>query len=170
MSLSVDRLPRQATGNALAIGGLAFATIAGAWTFQALGFQPCELCLQQRYPYYAGIPAAAIAFAVAKSGSHRALTRALFWLLALIFAVSVVQAGYHSGVEAHLWAGPTACTGSYAGGAGGASLLDQLKTVKVVSCDVVQLRVLGLSLANWNVLVSAALSAFAARAALTARG
>jgi disulfide bond formation protein DsbB len=170
MSYLVDRLPRQGFSNALAIGGLAFATIAGAWTFQALGFEPCELCLQQRYPYYAGIPVAAIAFAVAKSGSSRALTRALFWLLALIFAVSVVQAAYHSGVEAHLWRGPTACTGSYAGAAGGASLLEQLKTVKVVNCDVVQLRVFGLSLANWNVLVSAALAALAARAAVAARG
>jgi disulfide bond formation protein DsbB len=169
MSFFVDRLPQRATSNALAVGALAFATIAGAWTFQALGYAPCDLCLEQRYPYYAGIPIAAIAFAVAKSGSSRALTRALFWLLALIFAVSVVQAVYHSGVEAHLWQGPTACTGSFVGAKSGASLLDQLKTVKVVNCDVVQLRVFGLSLANWNVLVSAALAALAARAAAAAR-
>ncbi|MBV8240696.1 MAG: disulfide bond formation protein B, partial [Hyphomicrobiales bacterium] len=36
---------------------------------------------------------------------------------------------------------------------------------KVVRCDEAQLRVAGLSLAGWNVLVSAALAAYAALAA-----
>jgi disulfide bond formation protein DsbB len=169
MSFLAAALPKQATDNALAIGGLAFVTIAGAWVFQALGFAPCDLCLEQRYAYYAGVPAAAIAFALAASGSSRALTRALFWLLALIFAANVVLAAYHSGIEAHLWPGPTACTGSIAGAESAGSLLDQLAKVKVVNCDVVQLRVFGLSLANWNVLVSGALTILSARAAL-ARG
>ena len=169
MSLLVAGLPREATNNALAIGGLAFVTIAGAWVFQAFGYAPCDLCLEQRYAYYAGVPVAAIAFASAASGSSRALTRALFWLLALIFAANVVLAVYHSGVEARFWKGPTACTGSIAGPKSAASLLDQLATVKVVNCDVVQLRVFGLSLANWNALISGALAMLAARAAL-ARG
>jgi disulfide bond formation protein DsbB len=167
MSFLPDRLPQKASDNALAIGGLAFSTIAGAWVFQALGFAPCDLCLEQRYAYYAGVPVAAVAFALAASGSNRALTRAMFGALALIFAANVVLAAYHSGVEAHWWKGPTACTGSIAGAKGAGSLLDQLASVKVVNCDVVQLRVLGLSLANWNVLISGALAALAARAALT---
>jgi disulfide bond formation protein DsbB len=167
MSVLTARLPTQARGNALAIGGLAFATIAGAWIFQALGFAPCDLCLEQRYAYYAGVPLAALAFALAASGSGRLPTALVFWLLAAMFAANVVLAGYHSGVEAHLWRGPTACTGSIAGPQSAASLLEQLATVKVVNCDVVQLRVFGLSLANWNVLISAALAALAARAALT---
>ncbi len=169
MSFLATRLPKQATDNALAIGGLAFATIAGAWVFQELGYAPCDLCLEQRYAYYAGVPVAAVAFALAASGSNRALTRALFGLLGLIFAANVVLAVYHSGVEARFWRGPTACTGSIAGPKSASSLLDQLATVKVVNCDVVQLRVFGLSLANWNVLVSGALAMLAARAAL-ARG
>ena len=169
MSLLVAALPKRPTNNALAIGGLAFAAIAGAWVFQALGFAPCDLCLEQRYAYYAGVPVAAIAFAVAASGPNRALTRAMFGLLALIFAANVVLAAYHSGVEAGLWHGPSACTGSIAGAKSAGSLLDQLATVKVVNCDVVQLRVFGLSLANWNVLISGALAMLAARATL-ARG
>jgi disulfide bond formation protein DsbB len=169
MSLLAAALPKRATDNALAIGALALATIAGFWAFQALGYAPCDLCLEQRYPYYAGVPVAAVAFALAKSGSSRAVTGAMFWLLALIFAVSIVLAAYHSGVEAHLWLSPTACSGSIAAPKSGETLLDQLATVNVVPCDVVQLRIFGLSLANWNVLVSGALALFAARAAL-ARG
>jgi disulfide bond formation protein DsbB len=163
-------LPRRATDNALAICAVALATLAGAWVIQGLGYAACDLCYEERYAYYAGVPLAAIAFALAASGSSRALTRAIFWLVALIFAANVVLAIYHSGIEAHLWRGPTACTGSIAGAASGESLLDQLttaKVVKVVNCDVVALRIFGLSLANWNVLVSGAVSLFAARAALT---
>ncbi len=163
MSFVAARLPKGAANNALAIGGLAFATIAGAWVIQALGYPPCDLCLEQRYAYYAGIPIAAIA--VAASRANLTLTRALFGLLALVFAANFALAIYHSGVEAGFWQGPTACTGSIAGQSGG-SLLDQLAKVKVVRCDAVQLRIFGLSLANWNVLISAALAALATRAAL----
>jgi disulfide bond formation protein DsbB len=160
-------LPRRASDNALAIGAVGLATLVGAWIIQGLGYAACDLCYEERYAYYAGIPLAAIAFALAASGSSHALKRAIFWLVALIFAANVVLASYHSGVEAHIWRGPTACTGSIAGAASGQSLLDQLATVKVVDCDVVQLRIFGLSLANWNVLVSGAVSLFAARAALS---
>ena len=33
---------------ALAIFALAFAAIAGAWIFEAMGYLPCDLCLEQR--------------------------------------------------------------------------------------------------------------------------
>ncbi|MGO4870753.1 MAG: disulfide bond formation protein B [Roseiarcus sp.] len=169
MSFVVAALPKRATDNALAIGGLAFATIVAAWVFQALGYAPCDLCLEQRYAYYAGVPLAAVAFALAASGASRALMRGAFWLLALIFVGNVVLATYHSGVELHLWQGPTACTGAIDAPKGAGNLLDQLATVKVVNCDVVQIRIFGLSFANWNILVSGALATLAARAAL-ARG
>jgi len=161
--------PRRASDNALAIGAVAVATLVGAWIIQGLGYAACDLCYEERYAYYASVLLAAIAFALSASGSSQALTRAIFWLVALLFAANVVLAIYHSGVEAHIWRGPTACTGSIAGTASGESLLDQLttaKVVKVVNCDVVEIRIFGLSLANWNVLVSGAISLFAARAAL----
>jgi disulfide bond formation protein DsbB len=42
---------------ALVILVVATATIAGAWIFEYFGYAPCELCLQQRWAYYAAIPA-----------------------------------------------------------------------------------------------------------------
>lgn len=159
------RLPSRPTANAALIAALAFVTIAGAWIFEALGYAPCDLCLEQRYAYYVGVPLALVVVALAAAGVGRALLVALLWLLALIFAANVVLAIYHSGVEAQLWKGPTACTGAI-GATGGGSLLDQLAKVKVVRCDAVQLRVLGLTLANWNVFICAALAALAARAGL----
>ena len=165
MSSLVFRLPARPNSNALAIGALAFVTIAGAWIFEAAGYPPCDLCLEQRYAYYVGVPLALVTLALATLQANRTLLRALFWLLALIFAANVVLAIYHSGVEAKLWQGPTACTGALNAGSGG-DLLAQLAKVKVVRCDAVQLRVLGLTLANWNIAISAALAALAARAGL----
>jgi disulfide bond formation protein DsbB len=161
-------LPQSAAAGALTVAVLAFATIAGAWIFQELGYPPCDLCYEQRYAYYVGVPLAAFAFALAKAGAPRAIVVAGLIALALVFAANAILAGYHSGVEAGLWQGPTACTGSVADLPKG-NLLEQLQTTKVVRCDAVSLRVFGLSLANWNILISAALTALAARAAFSSR-
>ncbi len=161
--------PRDLAETTLVILVIAFATIAGAWIFQAYGYPPCDLCYEQRYAYYAGVPVALIAFALARFHAPRALVLVAMGLLALMFAWNLYLAIYHSGVEAKLWQGPTACTGAMAEPATAGDLLKQLETVKVVRCDEVNLRVFGLSLANWNIFISAALAALAARALLIFR-
>lgn len=139
----------------------AAATIGGAWIFQAFGVAPCELCLKERIPYYVGVPVAALTFAFAVNHA-RALTRAGFVLLFLIFIFSAGFGIYHAGVEWRFWQGPTACTGSTMTKATSAQdFLHQLQTFKVVRCDAVAIRILGLSLAGWNALISAALALLA---------
>ncbi|MDE3177796.1 MAG: disulfide bond formation protein B [Pseudomonadota bacterium] len=151
--------------SALAIAALAFVTIAGAWIFEYAGYPPCDLCLEQRFAYYAGVPLGLLIAAAVGARAPRALVSAGFALLAAIFLYNAGLAIYHSGVEAKYWTGPTACTGGALAPAGG-DLLKQLETVKVVRCDEVNLRVFGFSLANWNILISAALAALAAAALL----
>jgi len=149
----------------LAIGAVAAATLAGAWIFQAFGIVPCELCLKERIAYYGAVPLAAI-LAYAASGRTRALVAAGLIGLAFIFTVNAGLGVYHSGVEWGLWKGPDDCAGAVAGAPDVADFLKELQHIKVVRCDEVQIRIVGLSLANWNVLISAALAAFAARASL----
>jgi len=146
---------------ALAILAIAAASITGAFIFEALGYAPCELCLKERIPYYAAIPIAGIAAFFSARGS-KALTRAAFMVLALIFAVSAVFGAYHAGVEWGFWVGPTECTGALDRAASVSDFLKQLETVKVVRCDSAALRILGLSLAGWNSVISAGLVALAA--------
>ncbi len=146
---------------ALAILAIAAASITGAFIFEALGYAPCELCLKERIPYYAAISIAGIAAFFSARGS-KALTRAAFMVLALIFAVSAVFGAYHAGVEWGFWAGPTECTGALDRAASVSDFLKQLETVKVVRCDSAALRILGLSLAGWNAVISAGLAALAA--------
>ncbi len=156
---------RTPAASALALAALAFATIAGAWSYQYAGYLPCDLCYEQRYAYYAGVPLALLIAAAVAAKAPRALIQMGLALLAAIFLYNMGLAIYHSGVEAKYWAGPTACSGGAAEPASG-DLLTQLQSVRVVRCDEVSLRVLGLSLANWNVFISAALAALAAATAL----
>jgi disulfide bond formation protein DsbB len=153
----IDRGAFCAAGAILAI---AAATIAGAWTFEALGFAPCELCLAQRWPYYLGIPLAGLTLVLAWRGPAR-LVPAAFAALAFVFAASAIFGAYHSGVEWGFWPGPSACSGTLQRAGSVADFLAQLDSVGVVRCDAPALRILGLSLAGWNFVVSALLCALA---------
>lgn len=148
---------------ALAIFVVVAATLAGAWIAQSLGFAPCELCLKQRYAYYLSAPLALGAFLAASANARAA--RFLFALIALAFAANAVLAAYHSGVEFKWWPGPADCTGAYQGAGDTVDFMKQLQQTRVVRCDEVQLRILGFSMANANIFISAALAALAAMAA-----
>lgn len=145
---------------ALAILVLAGATIAGAWIFEYFGYAPCDLCLKQRYAYYAGVPLALAA--VFATRWRRGLAPALFAALGLIFLASAIFGTYHAGVEWGFWPGPADCTGAI--GRKASSMVDfrkQLESVRIVRCDAVAIRILGLSLAGWNAVISVALVALA---------
>ncbi len=140
-----------------AITLVAFATIAGAWGFEAAGYLPCELCLKQRWAYYAGVPlAACVALAAAKG--PRWLSGAGLAALAILFLGSAIFGAYHAGVEWGFWQGPTDCTGNLQKAPSMDDFMRQLNSVKVVRCDAVAIRILGLSLAGWNAVISLGLS------------
>ena len=155
--------PSQAS-RAIIILAAAIATLIVVWIFQWVGYQPCELCLTERIAFYVGAPLAALTALLAGGKAHN-LARAGFVLLALAFLANTILAFYHVGVEYHWWPGPTACAGGLTGPVDVNDLTKALDSVKVVQCDVVQLRIAGLSLAGWNVVASAALAVYAALAA-----
>ena len=145
---------------ALGVLILAFATIAGAWVFEWAGYAPCELCLMQRWAYYAGVPLAALVAIIAMRGP-RGLAGAGLALLGLLFIGSMIFGVYHAGVEWGFWPGPSGCTGALTKADSMQDFLKQLETTKVVRCDAVAIRILGLSLAGWNAMISAAMAALA---------
>src|SRR6185369_357447 len=147
---------------ALAIAATAAATLAGAWFLQlVLDIRPCPLCLEQRYAYYLALPLAAFVAFLAARGAPRQVLMAGFIILLLATLANAWLGGYHAGVEWKFWPGPTDCSGPLVdfGKAGG--LLEQLDKVKVIRCDEVQFRFLGLSLAGYNVLISLSMAAIA---------
>lgn len=147
---------------ALVVAAVALATIAGAWFFQlVLDIRPCPLCLEQRYAYYLSIPLAlAVAFAAGR-GAPRGVLIAGFGLLAAVALGNAALGGYHAGVEWTFWPGPTECTGPVVDLGRAGTLLERLDSVKVIRCDEVQWRFLGLSLAGYNVLISLLMAAVA---------
>jgi disulfide bond formation protein DsbB len=148
---------------ALAVTVIAAATLAGAWFFQlVLDIRPCPLCLEQRYAYYLAVPLGAlVAFAAAKNAARPILLAGLA-VLVLAALGNAVLGFYHAGVEWHFFQGPTDCTGPILDLGSAGNLLSRLDTVKVIRCDEVQWRFLGLSLAGYNVLISLLMAAIAA--------
>ena len=148
---------------AAAIAVIAAATLAGAWFFQlALGLVPCPLCLEQRYAYYLAIPLGALTALAAARDAPRSVLLGGLAILAVAALGNAWLGGYHAGVEWGLWKGPAECTGTVVDFGSAKTLLERLNTVKVIRCDEVQWRFLGLSLAGYNVLISLLMAAIAA--------
>jgi len=140
---------------AVAVAVVAVATIAGAWFFElALDIRPCPLCLEQRYAYYLSIPLAVLVAIAANRNAPRGVLVAGLVILTLTALANAVLGGYHAGVEWQFWQGPTGCSGPVVDLGKAGSLFERLDTVKVIRCDEVQWRFLGLSLAGYNVLIS----------------
>ncbi len=158
-----DRERAPALTAALVITAIAAATLAGAWFFQlVLDIRPCPLCLEQRYAYYLVIPLGALTALAAVRGAPRAVLLTALAIVALATLGNSALAGYHAGVEWGLWKGPGECTGPIGDFGAAGSLLQRLDSVKVIRCDEVQWKFLGLSLAGYNVLISLLMAAIAA--------
>jgi disulfide bond formation protein DsbB len=123
---------------ALAIAAIAAATLAGAWFFQLV----------------------LVAFAAARDVPRSVLLAGLAILAAAALGNAWLGA-YHAGVEWKWWQGPTDCAGPIVNLGSAGNLLERLETTKVIRCDEVQWRFLGLSLAGYNVLISLAMAAIA---------
>lgn len=130
-----------------------FALLAGAFVFQALGYAPCQMCLWQRWPHAAAIALGLIAIA---SPALR-LPLAVFGALAALTTAGIGL--YHTGVERGWWEGPSSCSGG--GGLGDLSGDALLSTdiAPVVMCSDIVWTLFGLSMANYNALISVVLAA-----------
>ena len=136
---------------------ISLGTLAAAFAGQYLfGLEPCVLCLYQRVPWAMAALVAALGLG-GWVGWRRLLPIAL---CAAIFAAGGALAFYHVGVEQHWWGSVAAC-----GGEAVTDLtLDDLRPEALATgglkpCDRVDWRLFGLSLAGYNVIASALLSA-----------
>lgn len=128
------------------------ALLAGAWGSQLIGhLYPCEMCHWQRWPHYAAVVIAALAFVVPGVSAKRALVFSAAVAIALSGAIGV----FHAGVEYHWWNGITACTSTVSGSGGTAEeMLARIMNAPIVRCDVAQWSLFGISLAGFNAILS----------------
>lgn len=138
------------------------ATILAAWGFELVGrYVPCALCLEERVPYYVGLPLALTALLAAMAGAKPTVVRLLLIVAALVFAFNLYLGVYHAGAEWGLWAGPADCAGTGNATTTTGDLLDQIEDIRIVSCTEASWRLLFLSFAGWNAVISLFLVAVA---------
>ena len=125
--------------------------LAGAWGSQLIGgLVPCEMCHWQRWPHYAAVAIAGVAFVVPQPYFRRALVA----LAAVAIAASGAIGVFHAGVEWHWWQGITACSSNVAANLSPAEMLRQILAAPVIRCDAAQWRLFGISLAGYNAILS----------------
>jgi disulfide bond formation protein DsbB len=115
-------------------------------------FHPCELCIYQRWAYGAVILFALLSFKFRK---------VYYLMLASLIALCGLAA-FHFGIEQKWWEGFSTCSSSFESGTL-EELKAQIMAAPVVRCDEATWFFLGLSMAGWNVLYSAALIIYAVK-------
>lgn len=125
------------------------------------GLEPCVLCIYQRYPYGIAIALSLTAFALAGRPEGVALSKMLVYGCGVLFLAGMGIAAFHVGVEQHWWEGTAGCGATRA-----PETIEELRAMleaqPVVRCDEVAWSLFGISMAGYNVLVSALLAAFCA--------
>lgn len=138
-----------------------FGMVAGAGScallLAALGFQyigglaPCALCIWQRWPHLASLVLAAANMRFPKP-----------WVALAGAASAMTSAGvgiFHTGVERGAWQGLASCSaGPDISRLSPEAALKAIMTAEVVSCDAVAWEMVGLSMASWNVILSAVIA------------
>lgn len=126
--------------------------LAGAWGSQLIGgLVPCEMCHWQRWPHYAAVVVAALAYGVpGRSGKVMLVS-----IAAVLIAISGAIGVFHAGVEYHWWEGITACSTMVTGdGVSTDEMLRRILAAPVIRCDAAQWSLFGVSLAGFNALFS----------------
>lgn len=152
-TLTDPRLP--ALLLALASAGVLIAALVFQYGY---GYQPCVLCIYQRWPYVAVLAFSAIALAFP---GRRGVRDAMLMASGLALLANSGIAFYHVGVEHHWWAGTSGCGASGAAALTLDDLRAQVMKAPVVRCDEVQWDLFGITMAGYNVVISLALAVFA---------
>ena len=116
-----------------------------------LGHQPCKLCIYERIPYFLSI------LLLIKILLFKKYEKITLFILFLIFTASAVLAFYHFGIEQGFFSESFVCKAGDTGTLSKEQLLEQLNK-NSISCKDVSFRVLGLSLATINTILSIILS------------
>ena len=117
-----------------------------------LGHEPCKLCIYERIPYFLSI------LLLIKILLFKKYEKITLFILFLIFIASAVLAFYHFGIEQGFFSESFVCkAGDLSETLSKEQLLEQLNK-NSISCKDVSFRVLGLSLATINTILSIILS------------
>ena len=124
------------------------ALISAYFIEYMLGYQPCNLCLYERIPYFLAILILLINY------KYNKLEKYIIILLALNFFIATILSLYHLGIEQGFIQESLLCDLEK-----GANIIDKdeiLKELqkKSISCKDVTFKIFGLSLTSFNIIIS----------------
>ena len=128
---------------------ISFIALISAYFIEyILGHQPCNLCVYERIPYFLAILIVLINY------KYNKLEKYLILSLAIIFLIATILSLYHLGIEQGFIQESLLCDLEK-----GANIVDKdeiLKQLqqKSISCKDVTFKVFGLSLTNYNIIIS----------------
>ena len=128
---------------------ISFIALISAYFIEyILGHQPCNLCVYERIPYFLAILIVLINF------KYNKLEKYLILSLAIIFLIATILSLYHLGIEQGFIQESLLCDLEK-----GANIVDKdeiLKQLqqKSISCKDVTFKIFGLSLTNYNIIIS----------------
>ena len=117
-----------------------------------LGHKPCNLCLIERIPYIASVILISLIFIINK------FEKIISIILLLFFIFAIIVSFYHFGIEQGFFSESLVCDLGNNANVSKKQLLKQLENASIVSCKNVTFRILGLSLATINTIISIILS------------
>tara|TARA_B110000027_G_scaffold116230_1_gene126834 strand:- start:189 stop:674 length:486 start_codon:yes stop_codon:yes gene_type:complete len=130
-----------------------FTLIAAYFIQYILKHEPCNLCLVERIPYFAAIILISLIFILNK------YEKLITLIVGLFFIFGAIVSFYHFGIEQGFFNESFVCDLNNNDKVTSAKdLLKQLRG-KTVSCKDVTFKVLGLSLATFNTIISIIISA-----------
>ena len=128
---------------------ISFIALISAYFIEyILGHQPCNLCVYERIPYFLAILIVLINY------KYNKLEKYLILSLAIIFLIATILSLYHLGIEQGFIQESLLCDLEK-----GANIVDKddiLKQLqqKSISCKDVTFKIFGLSLTNYNIIIS----------------
>ena len=113
-----------------------------------LGYQPCNLCLYERVPYFLAILILLVNFKYNKLEKH------FIFFLIIIFFIATLLSLYHLGIEQGLIEESLLCNLEK-----GKNIIDKNEILKQlqqknISCKDVAFKIFGLSLTSFNIIIS----------------
>ena len=130
-----------------------FALVTAYFVQYILNHEPCNLCLIERIPYLASIILISLIFILNK------YERIISLIVSLFFIFGTIVSFYHFGIEQGFFSESFVCNlGSNNEASSTQDLLKQLEKT-TVSCKDVTFKILGISLATFNTIISIIISA-----------
>ena len=121
-----------------------------------LQYEPCKLCNYQRLPYIAAIFISIVGFNYSTNDKILIIT-------IMVFAISAIISGYHFGIENNLIQEISSCTNNSLDVSNKSKLLESLNKSMPVDCKDATFKILGISLAAINTILSILIVIFSIR-------